>query len=191
MRNKVLFLAMLLLTLSKVSHAQDKGLTILLGPLVNVYFGDPQDKFVYTTERLSWQANGQLGFISTRGGTNRGNMLGVFASYGNSNPAMIALMKTKGAELSGDLNTDKKFNQFYTLEGGMVIARFLRISGGIGRQYYTYDSDLNGVLNYFSGTVGVVFNLDVVNWVIDANLMTGKDLNQNAVKLSTGFLVKF
>jgi hypothetical protein len=73
----------------------------------------------------------------------------------------------------------------------MVIARFLRVSGGIGRQAYTNTIGERNRLNYFSGTLGLAFNLDVVNWVIDANLMTGKDLNQSALKISTGFMVKF
>jgi hypothetical protein len=47
------------------------------------------------------------------------------------------------------------------------------------------------MLQYFSGTLGLAFNLDVVNWVIDANVLAGKDINQNALRFSTGFMVKF
>jgi hypothetical protein len=190
MKQKIILLFLLLILL-KGSYAQDKGFTLLLGPSVNYYGGDIKDKFSYTSGRLGWQINGTLGYISTRGGSNRGNMLGVFASGGSSKPEVIKRMQTSGAEIQGAVDTTKNFNQFYCIEGGMVISRFLRLSGGVGRQYYTYDSGEHGVLNYFSGTAGMVFNLGVVNWVIDANLMAGKNLNQNAIRVSTGFMVKF
>ena len=82
------------------------------------------------------------------------------------------------AAITGTIDAEKNFNEFYCLEGGMVIVRFLRISGGLGRQAYTNTLGEQYKLKYFSGTLGLVFNLDAVNWVIDANLMIGKDLNQ-------------
>jgi hypothetical protein len=190
MRQKILLLLILLLLLLKEGNTQDKGFTILLGPSVN-YYGDTEEKFSYTSEKINWQFNGQLGYISTRGGTTRGNMLAAFGTFGNTNPAVVQQMQTGGADISGTIDAAKNFNQFYSVEGGMVIAKFLRISGGIGRQAYTNTLGENYRLKYFSGTLGVVFNLDAVNWVIDANLMTGGDLNQNALKISTGFMVKF
>jgi len=205
MRQKIFSILILLLLLLKGSYAQDKGFTFLLGPAVNYSYGDPGEKPSYNNDHLSWQFDGTLGYISTRGGSNRGNMLAVFGSGGNTNPAVIQQLRTGGADISGTIDTKKSFNEFYSVEGGMVIARFLRISGGIGHQYYSYQEDGNenngngntngetkqGKLNYFSGTLGLVFDLGVVNWVVDANLMTGKDLNQKAMKFSTGFMVKF
>jgi len=195
---KIRILTLLLLSFCGVSRAQDSGFTILLGPSVSVYYGDTKNNFSYTQDCLSWQLNGQLGYISSRGETNRGNMIGIFASGGNTNPGVLTMMQNSGADMQSAINLNKKFNEFYTLEGGMVISRFLRLSGGIGRQFYTYQpigsaSGVNkqGILNYFSGTLGLVFDLGSVNWVIDANLITGEDMNQNAVRLSTGFMVKF
>ncbi|MHC1777044.1 MAG: hypothetical protein AB9834_16710 [Lentimicrobium sp.] len=180
-----------LLVLCRPAVAQDKGFTLLLGPAVNVLYGSPGDRFSYSPERLSWQLNGQFGFISTRGGTNRGNMLGIYAAAGSTNPEMINLVKNSGTELQGEINTGKKFNEFYTLEAGMTIMKFLRVSAGVGRQYYTYDAVLKGELNYYSGTLGLSFDLGAVNWVMDVQLMTGKDLSQNVLRASTGFMVKF
>lgn len=200
MRQKIFLVLILLLLLLQGGYAQDKGFTFLLGPAVNYSYGDPGEKFSYSNDHLSWQFDGTLGYISTRGGTTRGNMLAVFGSAGNTNAAVIQQLQTGGAAISGNIDTEKNFNEFYSLEGGMVIARFLRISGGIGRQFYSYQLDGNGndhgetkqgKLNYFSGTLGLAFDLGVVDWVIDANLMTGKDLNQKAMKFSTGFMVKF
>ncbi len=190
MRQKILFFLFLLLFIQKGSLAQDKGFIFLLGPSVN-YYGDTKEKFSYATEKLNWQLNGQLGYISTRGGTTRGNMLAIFGTAGNTNPVVLQQMQSSDAAITGTIDAEKNFNEFYCLEGGMVIVRFLRISGGLGRQAYTNTVGEQYKLKYFSGTLGLVFNLDAVNWVIDANLMTGKDLNQTAFKISTGFMVKF
>ena len=191
MRIGTKIIVLLLVVLCKPVLAQDKGFTFLLGPSVNVFVGNNVDKFSYSSGRVSWQFNGQLGYISTRGGTNRGNMLGVYASMGSTNPNMIDLLKDGGAALAGDVDIAKNFNEFYTLEAGMTILRFLRLSGGLGRQYYTYDDNQREMLQYFSGTAGLSFDLGSVNWVIDANMMNGKDLKVNVFRASTGFMVKF
>ncbi|MBY0435271.1 MAG: hypothetical protein K2U26_14275 [Cyclobacteriaceae bacterium] len=184
----------LLLTLScaaQICAAQDKGLILLLGPAVNLYWGDTKKAFAYTDNHLSYQFNGQLGYVSTRGGTIRGNMLGIFASAGSLKPEMITEMGLAGAELAGIVDVQKRFNPFYTLEAGMVVARVLRLSGGIGRQYYMLDNGSREVIKFFTGTAGISIDLGAVNWVVDTHLMTGGGLNQNALRFSTGFLVKF
>jgi hypothetical protein len=191
MRFKALLLILLLLFAFRPLFAQDKGFTLLLGPAVNVFYGSPDDRFSYTPERIGWQFNGQLGYISTRGGTIRGNMLGIYGSAGSTKPQMVALMLPADAGVSGAVNMDKKFNEFYTLEAGMTVMKFLRASAGLGRQYYTYANNERGLIQYYSGSVGLSFNLGSVNWVIDAQLMAGKDLVKNYIKASTGFLVKF
>jgi len=198
MTRQKIFLLLILLLLLKGSFAQDnahdkqdKGFIFLLGPSVNYFYGDTKDNFSYATEQLSWQFNGQFGYISTRGGTTRGNMLAVFGTAGSSSPGVIQQLQVSGADIIGMIDAEKNFNEFYCLEGGMVIAQFLRLSGGLGRQAYTNTLGQRNLLNYFSGTVGLAFNLGIVNWVIDTNLMTGKDLNQSALKFSTGFMVKF
>ncbi|MBK6285599.1 MAG: hypothetical protein IPF54_25665 [Draconibacterium sp.] len=156
MRQKIIILLILILILIKGSYAQDKGFTFLLGPAVNYYHGDTNEKFSYSSEKLSWQFNGQFGFISTRGGTTRGNMLAIFGTAGSTNPAVIQQMQTDGAHITGLIDTEKKFNEFYCVEGGMVIARFLRLSGGFGRQSYSNLLGENYKLKYFSGTLGLV-----------------------------------
>jgi hypothetical protein len=191
MRIRTKIIILLLVVLCKPALAQDKGFTFLLGPSVNVFVGNNAKEFSYSSGRINWQFNGQLGYISTRGGTNRGNMLGVYASMGSTNPGMIALLKNGGAELAGEVDLTKTFNDFYAVEAGMTILKFLRLSGGLGRQYYSYGANQREMLQYFSGTIGLSFDLGAVNWVIDANMMNGKDLNVNVFRASTGFLVKF
>ena len=191
MKRKTVLFALFIFGFYRVSFAQDKGFTLLLGPAVNVFYGNTDEGFVYTPERISWQFNGQLGYISTRGGTNRGNMLGIYASAGSSKPQIVSMMIPKDAGITGDIDMGKNFNEFYTLEAGMTIMKFLRVSAGLGRQYYTYNIHSRGLIEYYSGTAGLSFDLGAVNWVIDAQLMAGKDLTKNVFRASTGFLVKF
>ncbi len=191
MKIKSRLLIFFLIVIGQPSFAQDKGFTLLLGPSVNVFYGNPDDRFSYTPERIGWHFNGQFGFISTRGGATRGNMLGIYGSAGSTKPQMISLLLPTDNGLKSSIDTTKNFNEFFTLEAGMTIMRFLRASAGLGRQYYTYNKDSKGVINYYSGTVGLTFNLGAVNWVIEAQLMAGKDLAKNVIKASTGFMVKF
>jgi hypothetical protein len=195
MKLTFIFLAGLLAVVNPKLHAQERGLRILLGPAVTLYKGTSEQGFGYSNPHLSLQANGQIGFVSAPNGVKHGNMLAVYASAGYLNPEMIALLQQGGAILAGNINYEKKVNEFYNLEGGFTIAGFLRMSGGIGRQYYNYLDAANveqkGILKYYSGTLGVVFNLDAIAWVIDAKIMTGLDLNQTALSMSTGFLIRF
>lgn len=152
---------------------------------------------------ISWQVNGQLGLISKRGEKNRRNMFGLFASGGTTKPGALKLMQKVGDPIQSAYLAENKFNEFFTAEAGMVISGCLRFSGGVGRQYYTFtikELDQNGInlskkmrgqIDYFSGTLGLVINLDAVNWVVDANFMTGRDLNKSELRFSTGFMLKF
>lgn len=199
---KPIFFILFLLVLSDCP-AQDKGLIFMVGPSVNLYYGDPGENFTYSSDLISWQFNGQLGLISRKGEANRGNMLGVFGSFGSTNPGALQSMQSQSTSMHSTLVVSNKFNQFYTVEGGIVIAGFLRLSGGIGAQSYTYSvssvsengfpvsKKVRGQLDYYSGTMGLIFNLDAVNWVIDANIMTGMDIDRSELRLSTGFVLKF
>ena len=172
-------------------YSQNSGLTFSFGPSLTIYGGKSNSGFSYSSERRSYQLNGQFGYISTRGGANRGNMLGIFGAAGSTKSEMIALMEFDGANVDGEINMDNTFNEYYTIEGGMIIARVLRLSAGFGQQYYTYDIDKKGTIEYFSGTIGIAIGLGVVDWVINANLLAGKDMNHNALRYSTGFIVNF
>ena len=172
-------------------NAQGLGLTFALGPSVTMYYGNSDNDFSYSPERLGWQLNGNFGMITNTRSEDRGNMLGIFGSAGSTHPEMIALLgqETQLSEL--ELDMDRSFNEYYSLEVGMVVAEMLRLSGGYGQQFYTLKNGNKEFLLYYSGTLGVQFNMGAIKWVIDANLMTGKDLEKNALRFSTGFMVVF
>jgi hypothetical protein len=192
---RFIYLIALMAVMSSQLQAQEHGFKILLGPAVTLYKGTSQQGFGYTNPYLSLMANGQIGFVSAPKGVKHGNMIAIYSSAGYLNPEMIERLHQGGAVLAGNINSDKKVNEFYSVEGGFTIAGFLRMSAGVGRQYYNYLDELKaeqkGMLKYYSGTVGIVLNLDAIAWTIDAHVMTGLDLNQTAASLSTGFMLKF
>jgi hypothetical protein len=173
----------------KEKRIKDHGLIFLLGPALNYHFGPKGSSKEYSNSKISWQVDGQLGVISTRHNTNRGNFLGVFGSFGTlSSETLQALADQAGRSIA---IKEKQFNQFYSVEGGMIIFNFVRISGGLGRQFYEETTSTVSSVNYFSLTGGLNFNFGAVNLGLNANLLTGNDLAQNQLRFSTGILIKF
>jgi hypothetical protein len=173
----------------KEKKVRDHGLIFLLGPAINYHYGAKSGNTAYSNARISWQVDGQFGFISTRHQTNRGNFLGVFGSFGTlSSETLQAVADHAGRNV---LIKKKQFNQFYSVEGGMIVFNFIRISGGLGRQFYEDIASNLSSVNYFSLTGGLNFNFGAVNLGLNANLLTGDDLAENQLRFSSGILIKF
>ena len=190
MRLKLIFLAIGFIS-SLQTQAQNGGFTFALGPSINVLFGEGFEDTKYSDGRMSYQFNGYVGYVSNRGENKRGNMLGIFGTAGTIYPEMIAIFQSGGADMFAPINMDKNFNGFYNIEAGMMIGQIMRLSGGIGQQSYTYFINQKGVIDYYSGTVGLFFNIGIVDWVFECNIATGGDLINEVIKVSTGFMVKF
>jgi hypothetical protein len=174
---------------AKEKKVRDHGLIFLLGPAINYHYGGKGGSTAYDNTRISWQVDGQLGIISTRHNTNRGNFLGVFGSFGTlSSKTLQALADQAGRGIS---IKEKQFNQFYSVEGGMIVFNLIRVSGGLGRQFYEETTSTVSSVNYFSLTGGLNFNFGAVNLGLNANLLTGNDLAQNQLRFSAGILIKF
>jgi len=173
----------------KEKKIRDHGLIFLLGPAINYHYGPKGGNTAYSDSRISWQVDGQFGFISTRHQTNRGNFLGVFGSFGSiSSQTLQEVADHAGTTVS--IKT-KQFNQFYSVEGGMIVFNFIRISGGMGRQFYEDITSNAASVNYFSLTGGLNFNFGAVNLGLNANMLTGADLAENQLRFSAGILIKF
>jgi hypothetical protein len=173
----------------KEKKARDHGLIFLIGPAINYHYGPTGQKSEYSDTQFSWEIDGQLGFLSTRHQTNRGNFLGVFGSFGSmSSDVMQELADQAGR---GIILKEKQFNQFFSAEAGMIIFNFIRLSGGLGRQYYEDILSYSGYIQYFSLTGGLNFNFGAVNLGVNANLLTGDDLVNNQLRFSAGLLIKF
>ena len=173
----------------KEKKVRDHGLIILIGPAINYHYGSKDGNKEYSDTKFSWQVDGQLGFLSTRHNRNRGNFLGVFGSFGSISSDVLQEVADQAGRAI--VLKNKQFNQFFSAEAGMIILNFIRLSGGIGRQYYEDIYDLSTSINYFSLTGGLNFNFGAVNLGVNANLLTGDDLVQNQLRFSAGLLIKF
>lgn len=191
MKLKLIFLAILITGNALQTQAQNAGFTFALGPSINVLFGEGFEDTKYSDGRMSYQFNGYVGYVSNRKDSKRGNMLGIFGTAGTIYPEMIAIFQTGGADMFAPINMEKNFNGFYNIEAGMMIGQIMRLSGGIGQQSYTYFINQKGAIDYYSGTVGLFFNLGIVDWVVECNIAAGGDLTNEVIKVSTGFMVKF
>jgi hypothetical protein len=203
MKQKKIFLAAMILLLpfvllsqetdkenkEKTKKVRDHGLILLLGPALNYHYGSKDSDTAYNSSKISFQVDGQLGILSTRHNTIRGNFLGVFGSFGSiSSDVLQDEANHSGREI---LIKQKQFNQFYSLEAGMIVFNFIRLSGGIGRQFYEDITSNLSSIKYFSLTGGLNFNFGAVNLVLDANLLSGGDLIKNQLRFSTGIMIKF
>jgi hypothetical protein len=190
----VIFLPFFLMSQDKPENEKEKkvrdhGLIFLIGPAINYHYGSKDAIKAYSDAKFSWQMDGQLGILSRRQNRALGNFLGVFGSFGSISSDVLQEVADKSGR--GIVLKNKQFNQFYSAEAGMIIFNFIRLSGGIGRQYYEDIFDLSSSINYFSLTGGLNFNFGAVNLGVNANLLTGDDLIQNQLRFSAGLLVKF
>ncbi|MCU0357932.1 MAG: hypothetical protein MUE95_10155 [Cyclobacteriaceae bacterium] len=192
---QILFISISILVICLSGKAQDKkrdsGIIFLLGPSGTYQIPAIDEGSDYNENLLSWQIDSQLGFISTRNQTNRGNMLMAFGNVGAANNAMLQEIM-QSSIYAEKVTADRSFNPYYSIEGGMIIFKLLRISGGAGRQYFTLAEDETlSCLKYFTGTAGLNFDFGAVNLGINATMLTGRELEQSLIRLNMGFLVKF
>lgn len=173
----------------KEKKVRDHGLILLLGPSMNYHYGSKDSDTAFNYNRISYQFDGQFGYLSTRHNTIRGNFLGVFGSFGTISSAVLQdAANHAGREI---LIKEKQFNQFYSLEAGMIVFNFLRLSGGMGRQYYEDIANNVSSIKYFVVTGGLNFNFGAVNLGLNAIILSGGDLIQTQLRFSAGLLVKF
>jgi len=173
----------------KEKKVRDHGLILLLGPALNYHYGPKGGDTAYNKSKISFQVDGQFGILSTRHQTIRGNFLGVFGSFGSiSSDVLQEVANHAGTEI---IFKQKQFNQFYSLEAGMIVFNFIRLSGGLGRQFYEDIANNISSIKYFSLTGGLNFNFGAVNLGVNANMLTGNDLAENQLRFSAGILIKF
>jgi hypothetical protein len=173
----------------KEKKVRDHGLIFLIGPAINYHYGPKTANKQYSDTKFSWQVDGQFGLLSTRHNTNRGNFLGVFGTFGSISSDVLQEVADQSGR--GIVLKQRQFNQFFSAEAGMIIFNFIRLSGGIGRQYYEDIYNLSSSINYFSLTGGLNFNFGAVNLGVNANMLTGDELAQSQLRFSAGLLIKF
>jgi hypothetical protein len=176
-------------TTQTTKQQQDpQGVTLLLGPSLYYYQGDPNaamDRFA--ENRTGFQVNGMLGYTSPK--HRGGNTLGLLGTAGYTSESVFNFIKDYQGLTTDELVINKYFT-FYQIEAGFIISNFLRFSTGAGKQNFTTVTG-EDTYRYLSSTVGVLINLGPVMWNIDANFNYGRDWPKTSMKLATGLLVKF
>lgn len=206
-KNLVFTVLISALSLSSVKAQDDNsnkssgksGLALELGAGANYYQGLPDRNFEkFESSRINWQLNGMLGITLTRDKADRRTLIAAFGAVGLNNRNTITNLLKDQQYLS--LATDQAAsNNFYQLEGGLVIADLIRISTGVGQQNFnsqvlgsTDGVQLNATnLKYNSSTIGLKLNLRSIVWVINVNAAYGQDFNKTVLTPNTGLMLRF
>lgn len=205
MKNITLFLTAAWLSVWSVSaqtnnyNNRKSGITIAVGASANYYYGPGDRNFdKFEDNRLNYQLNGMLGLTIARDANDHRTMLAGFGSFGMNNASTVdQIFDDQGyVTLPGNQNSQ---NNFYQLEGGLIIAEVFRISTGVGQQVFNKQvigSD-NGIdleatsLKYNSTTVGFNLNVSSVSIILNCNFEYGKDFEKTVIVPSAGLMFHF
>jgi hypothetical protein len=181
-------------------NVSSKGsLGVQLGASVTYYYGSGDRNFGdFEDNRVNWQINSMLGFSIAKNASGKRTYLGAFGTYGFTNENMIRqVFKDQGyTTISPNQSTT---NNYFLLEGGILIAEKFRVSTGIGQQNFDEQTLIssNGIrtserlLKFNSTTVGFQFNFSSMAWVINCNIASSKDFNSSVITPSTGLTFAF
>jgi hypothetical protein len=125
-------------------------------------------------------------------------MIAAFGDYGINNKRTMERIFDDQEYVT--LATDQgSSNNFYAIDGGVLIGEILRLSTGVGSQLYNDQTiaSSNGInfqstqLNYYSSTVGFNFNISNVAIILNCNFNYGKDYTKTIIKPSAGLTFNF
>jgi len=183
------------------ANAQDKSnaIAVGIGASANYYYGQGNHNFTkFEGSRVNYKLDGMLGLTIARDHNDHRTMIAGFGSFGLNNRRTIErIFEDQGYVTSA---TDQSAsNNFYQLEGGLLIGEMLRISTGVGEQVFDEQSiasedgiDLQKTsLKYYSSTVGFNLNLSAVALLINCTFNYGKDYNKTIIIPSAGLMFKF
>jgi hypothetical protein len=183
----------------KDKGANSSGLALSIGGSATYYYGPGSRNFgKFERDRVNWQVNGLLGITIARDKGGHRTMLAAFGTYGFNNRSTMKQILADQGYISTALEQSTS-NNFYQLEGGLLIAEVLRLSTGVGQQNFNEQTlaSTDGIqfntssLRYLSSTVGLNLNLGSVAWVINVNVAYGKDFEEAVLTPSTGLMLRF
>lgn len=170
-----------------------------IGASVNYYYGQGDRNFgKFENERINWHINGMLGLVLGQNNDKKRTMIAIFGQYGFNNEKTIGQL-LQDHNFTTSAVTQSDVNNFYQIEGGLLIAEILRISTGFGQQ--NFDKQIltatNGSINntrllkYYSSTVGFQFNFSVVCLILNCNFAYGNEFNNTVITPSAGLQFRF
>jgi hypothetical protein len=181
------------------AESRNGALALELGASVNYYYGQPgQNIDKFENDRVNWQLNGMLGITLGRDRSDRRTMIAAFGAFGFNNDNTIANLLSD-QQYTSAATSQANVNNFYQVEGGIMILDMIRLSTGVGQQNFKGQSlvSSNGILTnatylkYNSSTVGVKLNLGPVAWTLNCNFAYGQDYNKTVIAPNTGLMLRF
>ena len=183
----------------QAQNIRSNGIAASLGAAVNYYYGPGDRNFGdFEDDRLNYQLNGMLGLTIARDNNDRRTMLAGFGSFGINNAATVGHIFDDQGYVTTALEQNS-VNNFYQLEGGLLIAEVFRISTGVGQQVFDKQAiaSTDGIelqassLKFNSTTVGFNFNVSAVAITINCNFNYGRDYTKTVVNPSAGLMLRF
>lgn len=170
------------------------GINISLGAALTYYYGQGNRNIgKFENERLNWQVNAMAGFTIATNQSGKRTMIGIFGAYGFNNDKTVSNILSDHKYIT-TATQQSTANNYFHLEGGLLIGEVLRVSTGIGQQNFDEQTLISSsgsitrtnVLKYNSSTIGFQFKFGSVSWVINCNIASGKDYNTTIITPSTG-----
>lgn len=201
MKKKCVLTAFFVFTVCLLQAQDDErsGLAVGLGGAVNYYYGPGSRNFDrFDNDRVNWQLDALLGFGLGRNKRGNRTLLAAFGTFGLNNRSTLRQILADQRYTTTAL-TQSALNNFYHLEGGLLVGEILRISTGVGQQNFTEQNlvsdegvELNKeYLKYNSTTVGFNFNVSAVAVMINVNFAYGKDFNRTVLTPQAGIMFRF
>lgn len=169
----------------KRNVASKKGLSLRLGGGVNYMYGaDNSTNEEFTSDHISWYAEGMLGYVVNYDQKGLGTVMGAFVNVGNTNDNSIQKFLDDG--LAGGTANNSSDNMYYQVELGAVLFETIRISSGSGYQTFRDAANNEQEVYYYSTTGGVHLGKRFVKLTLDLNFLYGRDLEQTVLRPMVG-----
>lgn len=189
-----------LLFVAGVLMAQNNGiLAIGFGGAVNYYYGPTSRNFdSYEGDRVNGQLDGLLGISLGRNKQGNRTLIAAFGTYGLTNRSTLRQMLDDQGYVTAATSQSAQ-NNFFHLEGGLLLGEIFRISTGVGQQFFNDQTLVSGssvrtnvsYLKYNSTTAGFYLNVSAVAIMVNANFAYGQDFNHTVLTPSVGLTFKF
>lgn len=174
---------------SLVKGQENRLLRFEIGGGGQYYYGQPDKAFDnFKNSYLNYQINSSLGIAL--GKNAKTSTLSAFGQMNFINAQTMSSLLTDQSYLNTNTINEASINPAYVVEGGLRLAGILRLSTGVGRQYFEKRTLLNqknnqtiniNYLNFYSSTVGLLIGGEKVNFYLDTSFLYGKDFNHTVI----------
>jgi hypothetical protein len=201
MKNTIICTLVLVLC-TGVVQAQERHqglLAVGIGGGVNYYYGPSSRNFdQFEGDRLNGQLDAMIGFRLGRTNSGGRTLLAAFGTFGLNNRSTLNQIFADQGYVP--VVTDQSsLNNFYRLEGGVLLGETVRLSTGVGQQHFNEQlivSDAgvsvnSAYLQYYSSTAGFQFNVGGAALMVNVNFAYGRDFNRTVITPAAGLLFRF